>query len=454
MATINISETLISTDLGSLRAPSDLVDTLRNIQSDLEEFQLDDEPSVSGTTETYKNPHAFGSNYYYTFTGSAVIKYNSDGDVISGSGNFSKFTIDTSEDLDGGLITVNGSLVASQTYNAKADSYKISKSGSISGVSFVGADKSKWSISCSSSVKYSYDSATDKEIISRSETISGFSSSDAAGNGLAYSGKFTYNSNTESYSGFMTSLMFTIGGSKFVLPGLNLTYEDVVENSFQFGTVEDFLPTLLNGNDVITISSSDAPRSGVYGYAGNDKITGNSLDDCIDGGEGNDTIVGMAGGDSLFGGSGNDSLSGGAGSDYISGDEGNDIIDGGSGDDTIEGRLGKDTLAGGAGSDTFLFDFNLDTKNSDADVIADFAPGVDSITLFIGESDRELKLSEFKSGAGLNAAKTEDQRVIYDTSTGKLYYDADGRGGEACVLVVTLVGKPNIKYSDVYFSGE
>jgi len=56
-----------------------------------------------------------------------------------------------------------------------------------------------------------------------------------------------------------------------------------------------------------------------------------------------------------------------------------------------------------------------------------------------------LPASAFHVG---NAATDEDQRIIYDQTTGNLYYDADGSGGGAAILFATLHGAPAITASD------
>jgi Ca2+-binding RTX toxin-like protein len=58
----------------------------------------------------------------------------------------------------------------------------------------------------------------------------------------------------------------------------------------------------------------------------------------------------------MFGFEGNDTLSGGGGNDSLDGGVGTDSLDGGDGNDTLVGGLGADVLIGGAGNDTIHFD--------------------------------------------------------------------------------------------------
>jgi hypothetical protein len=44
----------------------------------------------------------------------------------------------------------------------------------------------------------------------------------------------------------------------------------------------------------------------------------------------------------------------------------------------------------------------------------------------------------FASGAGLTAGQDSSDRLIFDTTEGNLYYDADGSGADAAVLVANL----------------
>lgn len=61
---------------------------------------------------------------------------------------------------------------------------------------------------------------------------------------------------------------------------------------------------------------------------------------------------------------------------YLVGGTGSDALAAGSGDDSLDGAEGNDTLFGGVGADTFIFD-----ADSGADVVQDFAPGMDKLDL-------------------------------------------------------------------------
>jgi hypothetical protein len=101
------------------------------------------------------------------------------------------------------------------------------------------------------------------------------------------------------------------------------------------------------------------------------------------------------------------------------------------GDDLLIGGRGRDTLSGGGGSDTFRFGGDTET-----DRITDFVSGIDRIEL-------DSRLYKTLTPGGLDssvfllgtAATTTAQRLIYDQSKGALYYDADGLGIAAPVLI-------------------
>lgn len=172
------------------------------------------------------------------------------------------------------------------------------------------------------------------------------------------------------------------------------------------------------------------------GSGGNDELSGGTGSDTANGGKGNDNIKGGAGSDSLLGGAGNDGLNGGDGRDQLKGQDGVDTLDGGP---------GNDELAGGSDNDVFLFNDRLGAGN--VDTIMDFGgAGVaarDLIHLdeaiFTSLSTGALPGTAFESGAGLTAAATPEGRIIYDTTSGTLYYDADGNGTDFAAIQFAVI---------------
>jgi Ca2+-binding RTX toxin-like protein len=156
-------------------------------------------------------------------------------------------------------------------------------------------------------------------------------------------------------------------------------------------------------------------------------VRGGGADDVLRGTTGNDLIRGFAGADRISGAAGDDVLSGGSGNDSLRGQDGHDRLNGG---------LGHDVLAGGAGRDWFDFTTVLSAKN--ADTMLGFNTAEDMIALkktvytAVGAA---LTASEFHIGSG---AHDGSDRVIYNSATGSLSYDADGTGALAAVRFATL----------------
>jgi Ca2+-binding RTX toxin-like protein len=139
-----------------------------------------------------------------------------------------------------------------------------------------------------------------------------------------------------------------------------------------------------------------------------------------------------------------------AGGTFTGGSLGDKLV-GGAGTDTFDGAGGKDTITGGAGSDQITLGAGADTLvlNSliGSDTILDFAIGADGIHLSksaftaLGATGA-LTAAQFVSGAGVSAGADATDRIVYDTTDGKLYYDSDGNGTAAAVLLATFTGAP------------
>jgi serralysin len=219
-----------------------------------------------------------------------------------------------------------------------------------------------------------------------------------------------------------------------------------------------------NGNDLIY------GRNGtdtLYGGSGNDILYGGAGADLLDGGAGTrdrlmysdstaglrvdmlspaantgiaagDTFVGVEDlygsnyGDSLLGNSDANVIWGANGNDLIYGRNGTDTLYGGSGNDILNGGDGLDVMEGGTGADSFLFNSAL---NGEADRITDFSAVDDrfllenSVFTALGATGT-LAGSAFLVGA---AAVTASHRVLFDSVSGNLLYDADGSGVGAAI---------------------
>ena len=159
---------------------------------------------------------------------------------------------------------------------------------------------------------------------------------------------------------------------------------------------------------------------------------------------------------SLTGNDGANTLTGTSKNDMLSGGGGNDSLQGGAGDDTLIGGNGNDSLTGGTGSDHFVFDFTPNATTN-KDTITDFVSGTDELqfrqAIFAGlGAPGELSAAAFLSSPTAVAALDLDDRIIYNTATGALYYDADGLGG-AAAMQIAIIGTsthPALAYIDIH----
>jgi len=197
----------------------------------------------------------------------------------------------------------------------------------------------------------------------------------------------------------------------------------------------------ITGNDEANGLVGNGANNTIKGEGGNDYLDGNTGNDTLDGGAGNDVLEGFTGNDILIGGTGNDTLFGDdvAGSVYSAPIlvTGNDTLTGGDGDDVLYGGKGIDSLSGGNGSDTYVFDTQL--ANTNIDTIQDFIAYEDIFQLdndiFTNIGLGTLNSNTFHEGT---AALDADTRIIYNSTTGALLYDADGAGSTAAVQFATL----------------
>jgi Ca2+-binding RTX toxin-like protein len=132
--------------------------------------------------------------------------------------------------------------------------------------------------------------------------------------------------------------------------------------------------------------------------------------------------------------------------DVLTGGKGNDTLYGGAGDDLLIGGLGNDILFGGDGHDTF----QLGGSSISKDLIKDFEHGSDHIqldhVLFKALTIGDLHSNEFVLGT---KAMTTSQHLIYNSATGNLWYDADGSGKAAAVLIAVLDNHATLTYADL-----
>jgi Ca2+-binding RTX toxin-like protein len=252
------------------------------------------------------------------------------------------------------------------------------------------------------------------------------------------------------------------------------------------------------GTAANNLFTGGAGNDSVLGLAGNDNLRGNAGDDTLNGSTGLDTLNGGAGNDLMIGGAGNDTylvdsdldqvveaaaggvdhirtslltytlpaeveiltftaagnatgignandnrINGASGNNQLSGLAGDDTLNGAAGSDTLNGGAGADRLTGGVGNDWFVFNSALVPGN--VDMIVDFATGdrieLDRAVFGTLSGGATLTAAEFASGAGLTAATTAGQRILYNTTTGDLAYDSDGNGAAAPVVFANLANQ-------------
>lgn len=240
------------------------------------------------------------------------------------------------------------------------------------------------------------------------------------------------------------------------------------------------------GDDLFDGSLGTQGNGGVFGGEGNDRLYNGAGDNALYGEEGNDTLMGGAGADLLNGGAGSDrvayssatagvvaslanpsintgdaagdryisieNLSGTKFNDVLNGNSTTNLINGGNGNDVIKGYAGNDTLTGSLGSDTFVFNTALHNTNN-VDTITDFNRVADTIQVdnafFLGLAAGALAASAFKDIAV--GAKDSNDRIIYNSDTGILYFDRDGSGSTyGNVKFAVLQGSPTINAADFF----
>jgi uncharacterized repeat protein (TIGR02059 family) len=201
------------------------------------------------------------------------------------------------------------------------------------------------------------------------------------------------------------------------------------------------------GNGLANKMQAAASGSMLYGWGGNDTLSGGASRDRLYGSSGDDRLYGNGGNDRLYGGTGKDRLEGGIGRDYLTGESGNDVLKGGDGHDTINGGSGDDVIYGGRGADILYGSYGRDVFVFDARL---GRGEVDSIRGFDVKNDTvRLENAIFKKVGGTASldrdafyigshARDAEDRILYDAAKGALYYDKDGIGGAAQVQFAKL----------------
>jgi Ca2+-binding RTX toxin-like protein len=290
---------------------------------------------------------------------------------------------------------------------------------------------------------------------------------------------------------YSSTSSFTLGA---LLEDLTLTG---TKGSKGFGNVLDNIMTgnagnnFLSGNDGADILNGNDGADTLNGGDGADQLDGGTGADRLVGGDGNDIyfvddvadvvvenlgkgsdlvratvsytllanieVLDLTGGESIngTGNAMNNKVIGNSGENVLKGLVGSDTLDGGDGNDILIGGFGNDILTGGVGADSFVFE-----RTNGSDHITDFTSGDDHVNLaaalvsFLGGTNK-LTEASFYAAADAVTGHDADDRLIYNTTIGALYYDVDGIGRKSAVQIAMLDLSdglaPTLLYSDFTF---
>jgi serralysin len=165
--------------------------------------------------------------------------------------------------------------------------------------------------------------------------------------------------------------------------------------------------------------------------------------------DGNDTVIGSSRADIVDGRNGSDRLNGRHGNDVLRGSLGNDTLMGGKGADELIGGEGRDVLYGGAGVDKI---FTSMIGASNRDFVRDFASGTDEFILSFGSAfpglpEGQLDASAFRNGS---EARDANDRIIYERSSGRVFFDVDGEGGADKVIFAQVSAGLRLSAADFW----
>ncbi|WP_139026354.1 calcium-binding protein [Methyloversatilis universalis] len=238
------------------------------------------------------------------------------------------------------------------------------------------------------------------------------------------------------------------------------------------------------GNELGNVLTGNGLDNALYGRDGNDVLSGGAGNDLLDGGVGIDSMSGGEGDDTYvvdnvrdvvseglnagidtvrssinyalganvenleltgtaLNGTGNalaNRITGNELNNRLAGGDGADTLLGMDGNDWLDGGRGLNTLTGGDGADAFYF--GVAPQAGTLSTITDFDLADDRFVLKssafagiagrFGTGETPLAATAFQSSDDA-VADTAAVRILYDSSSGALYYDADGSGAGAAV---------------------
>ncbi len=137
----------------------------------------------------------------------------------------------------------------------------------------------------------------------------------------------------------------------------------------------------------------------------------------------------------------------------LTGNNGANRLIGGLGIDTLNGGLGNDNLTGGEGGDVFLFSTAL-SGTANKDIITDFIAGEDHIHLENTIFSKLISTGSLSEGnfhaSSTGVALDSYDYILYNTTTGGLFYDMNGSaaGGSIQFATLTPATTGEVKFTD------
>jgi Ca2+-binding RTX toxin-like protein len=220
----------------------------------------------------------------------------------------------------------------------------------------------------------------------------------------------------------------------------------LIEYATDFGMTPTTMQTAINTAAGYSVQINQPWNFYFIGSAGNDSLTGNSLNnyieglagaDTLQGGLGNDTINGGTGNDLIYGGDGNDSITDYDGNNTVYGDAGNDILRGGALSSTLSGGTGNDTIYSGIGNNLIYGDAGNDRLVGDSGKNT-MSGGVGADTIVGGAGDETFRYANGDGDDVINKASTASTNDVLELTN-------IARGGVifSAVSDSTLVSDPN-----------
>lgn len=294
--------------------------------------------------------------------------------------------------------------------------------------------------------------ATDQGGLSHSQTFSiGVTDMVEGGNGTAGDDVIIGTTGADALKGYAGNDSYLVNSSGDTVTELANAGIDTVTTTLAKYYLGANVENLTYGGSGTFYGGGNTLNNVMTGGSGADEMHGGVGYDTLKGGAGADLLYGDKHADTLDGGAGNDRLYGGDDDDKLLGGEGNDTLYGENGYDTLNGGAGIDNLYGGGGNDSFVFDTAPIPGN--ADFIRDFSVPGDTIRLDHNVFDQIQTLGKLAAGAFAHYQDVgdADDRIVYDQTNGKLFYDATGGAHDDAQLIATITNAPvDVTANDIF----